>query len=147
MTDAEFEAQRERIRPITEKWRERMRLQGWYFHFIYDRAELREENDDDMIARNVAGRAKVNWPYLSASISFSLPLVQGMDDDEVEKLVVHEFGHVLVREMRDDKDNLDHEERVVTTIERAFRECWQSGVEEGKRQALSLGDGAVREEA
>lgn len=51
----------------------------------------------------------------------TLPVMEELTDDELEEIFVHECGHILVNEMRGDPDDwLDHEERVVSTLTKAF---------------------------
>lgn len=143
LDDAEFEKQRERLRALIDKWRAPLGLDEWHLNFVYERGLL--QADDGAYDADIAGLATVRWQYRRATLSFSIPACMDMDDDELETLFVHECGHVLVNEMRDDKPGrgIPHEERVVTTLERVFRSTYAAGLERGKREALSLGDGAV----
>jgi len=63
-------------------------------------------------------RVWADWRYLSASIAVNVKAVARLDDDELERAVVHELIHVLVNEMRE--PGIDHEERVVTMLSKAF---------------------------
>jgi len=46
-----------------------------------------------------------------------------MENDQIEMTIVHELCHALVNEMR--KDGIDHEERTVTALTKAF--LWTDG--------------------
>lgn len=145
LSDEEFERQCNRIRALSDKWRVPLGLDEWHLQFIYDRAPLKD--DDGKYDDEIAGKATVRWEYRRATLTFGILACMDMDDDELESVFVHECGHVLVHEMRNDTagEGIPHEERVVTTLERAFRNAYEAGRKQGKHEALTLGDGAVVE--
>lgn len=61
------------------------------------------------------------WEYLQAKVAINVPEVARMNDDKLERVLVHELCHILVAEMRGDPDVCsDHEERTVTQLAKAF---------------------------
>ena len=119
MKDSEFEATKERIRIIRDFWAEKLGLLWWTVHYNYrdDSAYFQEPN-----GVQAAARCRPEWRYLEASIDLNMPQLFGMDDDELEKIIVHEMMHILLHEMRnfDEEAGLKHEERVATTFTKAF---------------------------
>ena len=59
-----------------------------------------------------------NWKYLTSTIYLNWPAVKKMTAGEIKRILIHEFCHVLVNEMRERKRH--HEERVVTGLTDAF---------------------------
>lgn len=117
MKDAEYEKQRDRIRALADKWLEPLGLLMWR------RVHLAFSDDVKAGSPECVGEARVSWEYQEATITFYLPNVVGLDDEDLEYAFVHECQHVLVHEMRwqdADTDNIRHEERVCTTLARAF---------------------------
>lgn len=148
MTDREYRRLRKRIRRIAEGWITSLGLRWWSIDLIYDRdgSAVRPLTPEERAAdKHLLGEAHVQWQYLKARVVFNMPEIAAddMTDREIERLVVHELCHVLVREMREwapeevtvDRNDIGMkaEERVVTTLASAFlwtRACWQK---EGKR--------------
>jgi hypothetical protein len=121
VTDAEYEAQKARVRAAIARWDQPLGLRWWKMRYEYAR-----EHDNpgcDEVSRRVA-RCWTSWQYLEATIRFYLPALVDLDDAEVEQTVVHEMCHVLLNEMRElrhDAENwLQHEERTATVLAKAF---------------------------
>lgn len=75
---------------------------------------------------NVAMRIEADWRYMRATVYVNVPALARMSDDELERSVVHELCHALVNEMRE--QGIDHEERVVTMLSKAF--MWTRGADD-----------------
>ncbi len=126
MKDREYAAQKRRVLRIIKWWRDELGLRWWHINWeFYDNA------DPQLFAMEDGGRAfanaKVDWPYLDATIDLNMPRAEDYTDDELENALVHEMCHILVREMRDDREHAQsahplivHEERVCTTLASAF---------------------------
>ena len=127
MTDAEFEQLKSRINTIVEEWQECLGLKWWKisFHYHRDSASYHESCPEDISLKSQA-YTSVSWAYLDAALHFNLPLCIDSSDVELEEIVVHEFIHILVHEMRSvtncacEQFDIRHEERVCTTLQRAF---------------------------
>lgn len=133
MTDAEYKALKSKLHRMALEWSERIGLGWWKLKFVWCRDGI-----NDSKVPNAAAATDVQWPYLEAAIRFDMPLLadkdQFEDDAALEMLVLHELTHVLVNELRCDecqhdekKDVMHHEERVVTTVAKAFRWAYDAG--------------------
>lgn len=125
MTDAEYEAQRERVRPLFEKWVRALGLGWWELKLEFEREESAAPITGTQYHTGTWGTAflcNVDWRYSRGTITAYMPLLGSMSDEELERSVVHELCHVFLNEARTaDKDDwLDHEERVATTLTKAF---------------------------
>ena len=122
MDDKEFEAQRQRLLALAEKWIGPLGLGWWDIEFAYHR--------DDYVAPGTTARddslgcCTASWRYGQAMIHWNMPKVAEQKDALMETAFVHELIHVFLNEMRwtagNDADSLDHEERVASTLTKAF---------------------------
>ena len=64
-----------------------------------------------------------SWRYMESTITFNLKNLQTFSEKEIEAVVVHEFMHVFLNEMR--AKGIDHEERVASMLQKAF--MWVKG--------------------
>ncbi len=101
-------------------WIERLGL-GWWdiqIHYYDNPGEIvrlfRQVDNGGIVPAFV----DANGMYGAAKISVNLPAFEGMEPDEIERIVVHELMHILVNEMREGE--LHHEERVVTQLTKAI---------------------------
>lgn len=118
MTDAEFEACKQRVTALLEKWTKVIGLGWWRISHDFHR----EEDTEHEGAGSVGARCAVYWQYLEAHIDWFCPTLVDLKDDALENCVVHELMHIFVREMREDAESegVDHEERVCTTLANGF---------------------------
>lgn len=124
MTDSEYEAQKARIQALIERWVKPLGLAWWKLNFEWERDRCKDDVTlGDGYSTHVAMRCYADWRYMEATIIVFLPSVAERRDDELEPLFVHELMHVFLREMRE--KGLDHEERVATTLAKAF--VWVRG--------------------
>ena len=65
------------------------------------------------------------WQYLDHEITFNLTNMAKMTDEEIEITVVHELMHIFLNEMQSDSVDIDHEERVASSLQKAF--MWVKG--------------------
>ena len=126
MTDAEHEQLQSRIQTIADAWQKPLGLRWWHISFYYhrDSAAFHESCPDDISLESMA-YTSASWAYLDAAVHFNLPLLTHSDDTELEEMVVHEYMHIIVHEMRagtrcDCEYDIRHEERVCTMLARAF---------------------------
>jgi len=111
---------RKKIKKYLKKWITPLGLGWWKIDIFYidDPATILNEfktGDGEGIVR---ATVKPQWEYGVASINFNLPAFNNLDDDEIERVVIHELVHILVNEMRESE--MHHEERVVTGLTKAF---------------------------
>ena len=120
MTPAAYERQKNRVRKLFRRWREPLYLHEWHIDLVFEDGEF--ISPDGRVSHDAAATCHALWPYRRATITFNTQHIQHMDDDELEHTVIHEAMHILLNEMRDDsEENLDHEERVATTLAHAFQ--------------------------
>ncbi len=102
---------------MVKKWRECLGLNTWRFEINYFRTgDYMPGEGDTVTFANITPQ----WKYLEAQLSFNMPQLAEMDDVQLEEIVVHELSHCLVDEMRAVEKDPDHEERVVSSIQRAL---------------------------
>ena len=138
MRDQEYEAQQKRVEDLLRTWRARLGLYHW---------RLTYEFFDELSTTNAGGRpamleTEARWKYQDALIKVYVPSVAEVDDDALERVVVHEFMHVLLNELRplgdwDDPrehalmhERLAHEEHAAMALADAIRLAVQTAREE-----------------
>ena len=114
MNDKEFNKLKKKITRFVEKWRVPLGIKWWSVNFYYEREYAKDDDKHDSC--HTGATCKVQWPYKTAQITFYLPALDTLDDEELERTVVHELIHILVNEMRDFDEGANHEERVVSDL-------------------------------
>lgn len=125
MDDAKYEAQRERVVTLADRWIRAIGLGWWRITNSYDRTG---EDFADSTVRSggyrtgTAARCFPEWRYGFATIVWNMPEVAEMDDEQLENTFVHELMHLYLHELRGDEDgdHLDHEEHAATSLAKAF---------------------------
>lgn len=99
------------------KWIPKLGLDWWEItcHYCDSHSFIDTENDKDALAF-----CHVNWPYMTATIRVNKDHLEDEEKGNVEMIAVHELMHIILNEMRDDCDSIDHEERVATILAKAF---------------------------
>ena len=126
MTDAEFEQLKGRIDTIIDEWRECLGLNSWHILFYYHRDSGAYIESGEGLTAGSKAHTSALWAYLDATIHFNLSGLIAYTDAELEVVVVHEYMHIFVHEMRSvtncecEQFDIRHEERVCTTLQRAF---------------------------
>ena len=117
MKDTEFKRQKKRIVTLIDKWHTLLGLKWWKLSYFYGESSVsmpKDVNEDTMAA------CKVRWEYMEAVITWNMQKVQDQNDKELENAFLHECMHILVNEMRADRKDIKHEERVCSTLANAF---------------------------
>lgn len=142
MTDAEYAAQKKRIKALESKWDGPLGMRWWEVTDEYCREGL-AESDPEKAAQNwkAIARCRIQWPYRKLHVSWDMPMVADLSDDALEEAFVHERVHALVNEMREWSDHpaeiaIDHEERVVCMVTSALRWVHAAGRNAGKADLL-----------
>lgn len=141
LTDAEFNRLKRHIEKRLRFWKDALGLTLWhitpeFFRVPWDGAE-RASADCLM-------DIDPDWRYLTAHLRVNVFAVwsHALDDDAIDRVIVHEFLHIHVSELRclvmDDKldQHIDHEERVVSGLTLAVFWTFEAGRDAGKRQAM-----------
>lgn len=90
LKDTEFNLQRERIRKLYEHWSVPCGLTWWKdMQLEYVNAP----NADDI---RTTASATSSWEYRFATLTFYMPKIAELDDEELEDVLVHEIAHLLV---------------------------------------------------
>lgn len=125
MTDKEYNEQKRRIQKLATKWVGPLGLKWWKINISYHR-EKSETPTSYMPIKNgeyvcfMTTTAEPN--YLVARIDAYLSEIIDLNDDELEEAFVHELMHIFVSPMSTEiKKKSGDEERVATTLSRAFR--------------------------
>lgn len=97
---------------------------GWYWiELAFARDDYEPPNSRSSKDHSLA-HCSTDWRYGTACITWNMPLVREQSDDKLEMAFVHELMHIFVNEMRwtatNDGDSIDHEERVTSTLTKAF---------------------------
>lgn len=116
MNDKDFAAQQRRIMPLVKKWKLRLGLNLWDIDSEFYRGPFEREGE-----WFTGAMAVVRWEYMDATLMFDLVSVTDLSDADVEKMVVHELMHVILKELQHTTDDfMKHEERVATMLAQAF---------------------------
>ena len=124
MTDAEYETQRQRLLDLADKWIKPIGL-GWYkIDHEYARDDYEPPDHKGTAKENSLAHCHTDWRYGTACITWNMPVVKEQNDADLETAYVHELSHIFLHEMRwtagNEEDSLDHEERVASTLTKAF---------------------------
>ena len=135
MTDAEYEAEKARVGGLFQKWVAALGLNWWQIEIEYVRENATPGSGVIQDASFQATfKVRAAWQYARASITAYLPAIEDMEGHDLEMSVVHELCHIFLNETRDPdterSDWLDHEERVATTLAKAFIWLRDSVIEE-----------------
>lgn len=121
MTDAEFEAQKERLRVLRERWHDALGLKWWDITHEYERDSGRFELDTGAQASRALAVCEGDWRYLKATVTWNMRFLPDTTDDYLERAYVHEMMHIFLLETRlEDAAHHAAEERVAETLARAF---------------------------
>lgn len=126
MNKKEFNKQKRRVEGFIKKWSVPLWLGWWHIDYLWYDSDEEYDKDRPLIIVDQNGPRRglmycnARWEYNRATIGVNLPCASTQTDDELEEAVVHEFCHILVNETREEDENWRHEERVVSTLARAF---------------------------
>jgi hypothetical protein len=136
-SDRQYRKDRARILKLKDKWLAPLGLRWWHVEICHSREPLKVAEADAANGWRKNGECVAKWQYLKATVTFNMPAVADMADDDLETLFVHELCHALVNEMRNfgAEDGMDHEERVVTALTSAFIWVRAAGEKSGRAGA------------
>lgn len=87
-------------------------------------------DEDGWANLDQVGVCHSDWKYHESHITLSMRKLKDLDKEQIEKAIVHELMHVFLNEMRE--EGIDHEERVATSLQKAF--MW---VRDGVREEMT----------
>lgn len=133
MTDIEYATAMARVKTLAAVWFPCLGLEySWdiTFCFFRDSGSYLEKHGGAQAhprGHTYVAETSVSWAYLSAVISLNLAAFADLaDEEEQERVIVHEACHILVHEMRAatrcncEEYDMRHEERVCTILAAAF---------------------------
>jgi hypothetical protein len=132
VTGKEFNKLRKRIRSIALPWLECLGLKWWTVNLDYSRdgKDVNPPREENGATWDCAACASAQWQYMTATVTFNMPVLMDFSDEKLESTIIHELMHILVREMREwspedvSQERIavgrNAEERVVTTLTKAF---------------------------
>ena len=127
MTDEEFEKQRSRIRELATWWQPKLALNEWHVDYHFHRVS----SDMPEGGMNAIALCKTHWEYKLASIHWDVSAAEDSDDEQLERILVHELMHVHLAETQEPDKDGKHNERVATELALSFvflkRELLPSG--------------------
>lgn len=103
------------------RWSYRMGLKWWTLtlKLLEDPEELRRVLSTYKEDEVTLGETFSDWRYMTATLYFNVPALATRSESMIERVVIHELGHCLVNEARENEQH--HEERVVATLVNAFK--------------------------
>lgn len=141
MNDKEFEKAKKRVTALFKKWTKDLGLKWYKVGIIYKMGDAPSRGDDYIAPMMVQSR----WMYRTATITVWIEDIP-KDDDDLERMIVHELCHILVEPMRDDEVT-DNEEMVVESLARAFLWAEQGARERTLNESYQKGWDFVRKES
>ena len=141
VTDKEFNKQKARTAKIFKHWCWMLGLNTWVKVTLeYWREPLTPRPSEEPYHPLATPEADclAKWEYKTAHMRICLADAADMDDDALERTIVHELCHCLVNEMRCYPEGINHEEHVVTSLAQAFHWVQKITADETKK-ALKRG--------
>lgn len=128
MNDKDFKAQQKRVLAMCKFWRQETGLGYWKITYKWCRESIPDHEE-------AAGVCKCDWMYQHATIFFNLDQLKDMDDEDAEKIVIHEHMHIFLNETRyfNEENGIKHEERVASALTSAFWWVRKAGQKEGAK--------------
>lgn len=129
MDDAAFEAQRERVMALVQRWKPVV-ANEWLIHLNWSREPVGE---DPWGAPAPTAEVSYSWDYMEGGITFHLPRCEAADDEELERTVVHELSHFLIAEAIESSSLTvlrSRKEHLTTQVQRAIMAA--AGLEDGR---------------
>lgn len=81
------------IDDLAPVWQERMLLGHWSIEHVFLDSYFGDDGEEDF---KVTATTESRWQYFQAKIKWYLPSAVRHDDDELERILVHELCHVLL---------------------------------------------------
>lgn len=133
MNDETFAHEKERVLTLARYWRDVLCLIRWEITYRFFLENIPNEDDATMTCT-------VQWPYQTAYISVNCSVTEDLSDEKLEEILVHEFAHIIVNQMRpEDGRCTPNEERVCTMIADAILTTRDAAREVHEKWSLQLG--------
>ena len=97
-------------------WEHWLGLEYWTVNAYLKPGKPRGRNGEHLF-----GLCHVSWEYMEAALELFPENMKHLNEDQLERGVLHELVHILINEMRSKKGKrMKHEERVVAGLVTAF---------------------------
>ena len=93
MTQNQYTRITKHIDKLAPIWQDRLGLNHWEINHTYIDSYYDDDSQDDY---KVSAITESRWQYLQAKIKWYLPSISRHDNEEIEKILVHELCHVLL---------------------------------------------------
>lgn len=122
MDDAAYEAQKNRVTDLIDRWVKTIGLGWWRITYRYRREFAESESASNYETKM---QCEAQWKYSQACITVYVPAIAECSDDALEWLFLHECMHIFLAEMRVETSEQavhqqEHEERVASSLASAF---------------------------
>ena len=110
MSDADYKKLKKRIESLIDKWYAPAGWGWWRTNFSYSR-------ERHPINQGVAAETHADFKYSHADITFYMPVLLEMSDEELEHTFVHELCHITASTYPNFEDNDDATARFERTVD------------------------------
>ncbi|KKL87354.1 hypothetical protein LCGC14_1935570 [marine sediment metagenome] len=133
LDDKQFEREKRRVKRAFRRLRPRLWAGWWAWDIVYDRYPDDHHNET---GKEVNASITADWRYRQAVITFYMPAIAEMGDEELDMVIIHEVLHAWVNPMRPrapKPHEVDLEENVVTNLTSVHVCTYLLGIKEGRR--------------
>lgn len=116
MKDKEWKTNKKKVQAIFDKWIRLMGLRWYNIDLVWKPGDSPRKDDGFRALMRVSSR----WEYRTAMVTIWLEEMAELDDEEMEKHIVHELCHIYLQPLRHDEFDVEKEEYVVESLARAF---------------------------
>lgn len=141
MNDETYEAQKARVRRLAQPTLEALGMGIWHFTYNWCREGIRQTDRQRRKGEHALLQITVSPLYRTAELDVSLPHVLDLEDDEeLGRLLLHEWGHLLLNELQwkaqHERRRLrpDDFERAASTVGNALQGMHRLGIREERQQ-------------
>lgn len=136
VTDKEYARERKRIGKLIRKWARLLGVAHWDVEVWYYRELLGPPGP----TYRTFMVTNTRWEYMLAIIKVDLTSTIGASSDSIEHMIIHEFCHVLMDEMKNHDKDSDHAERVAEQLAKAIWWTLRYGLGKISIGTISIGE-------
>lgn len=93
MTDEQYDIAKKRVKDVAMAIKTTI-TPNWRLHYIFSR----DQNEDDI---NTTAITTPLWQYKKATMTFYLPALMMLENEEIVETVLHEFVHIILAATQD----------------------------------------------
>ena len=110
MKDKEYKELKSKLQKLVKKWFRPAGFGWWRCDFVYSRERM--PDNEDCAAKTIA-----EWRYSHATITFYMPVLVNLSDEELEHTFVHELCHLTASGYPNFNDTDDGVARFEKTVD------------------------------